>query len=241
MKKARPGGTAKARRTVVLVFGESEHDRRAIRHLVEGLRPDLVGAVETRHQPLVLLKKATPEKARDNAHRIADLVRQEMATRTVLAVLAHEDCDAVEPAHLAVAARIETELENACCPAKAIAVAPAWEIEAWWMAFPEAVGKVVKGWREPDDWIGRNVGTVTDAKERLAHAVQPRPKLPSPPRAYEEHDSIAIAANMVTDALLPSFQAGRRASHARSGTPQHTRSASFEAFRCKVLAIPGRP
>jgi hypothetical protein len=239
-KKLGRGSGAKARRSVVLVFGENEHDTKAIRQLVEGLRPDLVGTIEPRRQPLVLIKNATQEKARDNARRIAEVARQEMAARTVLAVLAHEDCDSVEPAHVAAAARIEAELENARCPGSVIAVAPAWEIEAWWMVFPEAVGKIVKGWRDPDDWIGADVGRVRDAKERLARAVQPRPKPQSPPRDYEERDSIEIASNVVKDGLLPSFADGRRASHAVHGTPRLTRSASFEAFRSKILAIPSR-
>jgi hypothetical protein len=229
------------RRAIVLVFGENEHDTKAIRHLVEGLRPDLKGSVETRRHPLVLIKNAKPDKARDNAQRIAEVARQEMATRTILAVLAHEDCDAVEPAHVAAAARIEVELQNARCPAMAIAVTPAWEIETWWMVFPEAVGKIVRGWRDPDDWIGRDVGAITDAKESLTRAVQPRPKPRSPPRDYEERDSIEIASNVVKDGLLPSFEGGRRASHAMKGTLKLTRSASFEAFRGKILKVPKRP
>jgi hypothetical protein len=245
-KKLDRGSGAKTRRSVVLVFGEDEHDTKAIRHIVEGLRPDLAGTIEPRRYPLVLIKNATQEKARDNAQRIAEVARQEMAARTILAVLAHQDCDSVEPAHVTAADRIEAELHNARCPGRVIAVTPAWEIEAWWMLFPEAVGKIVKGWRDPDDWIGADVGAVRNAKERLARAVQSRPKPRSPPRDYEERDSIQVARNVVEDRLLPSFADGRRASHAMHSTPKLTRSASFEAFRSKILAIPrvddiGRP
>ena len=225
----------------MLVFGESEHDTKAIRHLVEGLRPDLSGIVEHRRQPLVLIKNAEPKNARSNADRIVQVVRQEAAARHVLAVLAHEDCDAVEPAHVAASRRIEDELKSAGCPAVAIAVTPAWETEAWWMVFPEAVGKVVEGWRDPDDWIGRDVGLVKDAKESLAGAVQPRPKPKSSPRDYEEHDSIEIASNVVHDGLLPSFKNGRRESHPVHGRPKLTRSASFELFRAKVLSTIPKP
>lgn len=231
-------GKGQARRNVVLVFGENEHDTKAVRHLVEGLRPDLRGILEPRRQPLVLIKNARPENARSSAERIVSVVRQEMATREVLAVLAHEDCDAQEPAHVTAARRIEDELNRAGCPAVAVAVTPAWEMESWWMIFPEAVGKLVKGWRDPDDWIGTDVGRVTNAKEKLARAVQPRPKPSRHPRAYEEHDSIQIAANVNKDALLRTFEDGRRASHPRNGTPTLTFSASFAAFRAKVLNLP---
>jgi hypothetical protein len=85
------------RRSLVLVFGESAHDRGAICQLTQGLRPDLAGIVEQRRTPLVLIKNAKPEKARTNAQHIAKLVKQETGARNVIAVLAHEDCDAVEP------------------------------------------------------------------------------------------------------------------------------------------------
>jgi hypothetical protein len=224
------------RRPIVLVFGESEHDRRAIKRLVEGLRPDLKGLVEERRQPLVLIKGALPESARSNAERIAGIAKAEARTRKVVAVLAHEDCAALEPEHVRVAEKLEKELSRAGCPNPA-AIAPAWETETWWLIFPEAVGKVVQGWRDPDDWLGRDVGRVEHAKEKLAKAVQPRPPRKSPPRAYHERDSIAIAQNIVADGLLPSFNGGRRSTPHPSGSTRHTHSASFEQFRRKVLAI----
>lgn len=147
-KRSAPGDR---RRSVVLVFGEDEHDRRAIRHLAEGLRSDLAGRVETRRQPLVLIKGVAPAKARSSAQKVAGVASQESAARDVVAVLAHQDCDALEPAHVVAAKRIEDELASAGCPGRAIGVTPAWEIEAWWMIFPDAVGRVVAGWRKPDD------------------------------------------------------------------------------------------
>jgi len=237
MRARKAKASPATRRRLVLVFGENENDRAAIRHLTEGLRPDLKGLVETRRQPLVLIKNATAPNARKSAERIAGLVRQETAAREVLAVLAHEDCDALEPAHQTVAARIEGELAAAGCPAPLIAVTPCWEIEAWWMIFPEAVGKLVERWREPNDWIGRDVGQVRNAKEALARAVQPRGATKSPPRQYEESDSISIAENAARDGLLSSFRDGCRESHHVNGVPKRTRSASFEAFRTKVLGI----
>jgi len=225
------------KRPLVVVFGESENDRRAIVHIVRGLRPDLDRVVEERRQPLVLIKGALPHTARSNAESITAIVRQEAAARDVLAVLAHQDCDALEPAHEAAASKIEAAFVAARCPAPTIGVTPAWEIEAWWMVFPEAVGKTVKGWRNPDDWLGKDVGRVQNAKQKLAEAVQPRPKPARPPRAYEERDSITIAENVARGGLLASFHGGRRATPHSSGTEVHTRSASFERFRQRVLGI----
>ena len=229
----------RGRRALILVFGESEHDRRALVELVRGLRPDLRDLVEERRRPLVLIKGTLPSKARSNAEEIAALARVEQRTRNVLAVLAHEDCDAIEPAHAEVAEKIEAELRAAGCPGEPIGAAPAWETETWWMVFPEAVGKIVEGWRDPDDWLGRDVGRVEWAKEKLAAAVQPRPRpRKGPPRPYEERDSISVARNIVQDDLLRSFADGRRTTPARTGTARvETRSASLERFRTRVLAI----
>lgn len=235
--RAARAGRERSRRPLVLVFGENENDRRAIIRLVCGLRPDLAGRVEERRKPLVMIKDALPQTARKNAVHIAGLTRQETAQRDVLAVLAHQDCDRVEPAHVAIAEKIEREIADAGCPSPAIGVTPAWEIEAWWMIFPEAVGKVVKGWRDPDDWLGKDVGQVADAKQKLTKAVQPRPKSKTPPRDYEEHDSIAIAATVADDGLLQSFEDGHRATQHPSGAKRMTRSGSFDRFRSKVLSI----
>ena len=225
------------RRPVLLVFGESENDRKAIVHLARGLRPDLEAAVEERRHPLVLIKNAKPGTARDNAREIAELARAEAQGRTVLGVLAHEDCDAREPAHITVAMRIEQSLEDAGCPKPVIAVTPAWEIEAWWMVFPEAVGRVVEGWRNPDDWLGKSVGSVTNAKEELARAVRPKASPGRRPREYAEGDSIKIAENIVRDDLLRSFDGTSRRSPGAHGKEVRTESASFGEFRRKLLAI----
>jgi hypothetical protein len=225
----------------VLIFGESEHDRRAIRHLVVALRPDLDGAAEERRSPLVLIKGALPATARDNAAEIAKLARAEASRRDVLAVLAHQDCDALEPAHERVASKLEDTLRTAGCP-NPIAVAPAWEIEAWWLVFPEAVAGVVDGWRSPDDWLGRDVGKVKDAKEALRRAVRPRGKgsQRGRPRDYAERDSIRIAEAIRTAGLLRSFREGVRETPGPGATPRRTRCASLEQVRARILAIPQR-
>lgn len=228
---------SKPQRRVVLVFGEHDHDRRAICRLTMGLRPDLQGQVEPRKTPLVLIKNATPDKAKSNAEKIAKLVKQEGAARTVVAVLAHEDCDAMEPAHVAVADKIEKALGAAGCPGKAIGVTPAWEIEAWWFVFPDAVAPVVKGWRTPDDCLGRDVGKLQNAKEALIKAVRPKDGK-SKPRDYAEADSPQIADNLVSMKLLPSFDAVHRTTEGSGDAKVRTHSASFGAFRAKALALP---
>lgn len=236
-RSAAKQGKAGQRRPLVLVFGESIHDRGAICRLTEGLRPDLTGIVEARRTPLVLIKNAKPDKARTNAQDIAKLVRQETGARNVIAVLAHEDCDAVEPSHVPAAAKIETALAKAGCPGVPIGVTPAWEIEAWWLVFPEAVAPIVEGWREPNDWIGKDVGTVENAKQALTKALRPRGKQRKT-RDYHEADSLEIAHNVVHLKLLSSFGNEHRETRGKGVAVVRTRSQSFGRFRHKLLALP---
>jgi hypothetical protein len=210
-----------------LVFGENDHDRRAIKALIEGLRPDLAGRVHARRQPLCLIKNRPAEDALSEAEKIAAVVHAE---KPVCAVFAHEDCDEVEPAHEALAKRKAAALASAIDdPGCSItAVTPAWEIEAWWFLWPQAVREANPSWREPTDYVGRNVGAITNAKEELRRCVRPRGKKPKPVRDYEEADSPDIAKLAVTLRLLDS--------HRSVGTT----SASFEAFRDGALAVPRR-
>jgi hypothetical protein len=224
------------RRAVIPVFGENDHDRRAIRRLASGLRPDLAKSIEVRRAPLVLIKNTLPRKARANAVEIAKVVAQERAARDVVAVLAHEDCDEMEPAHEGAARRIEAELAAAGCPGVHVAVTPAWETEAWWLLFPEAVAEIVEGWEAPDGWLGTEVGRVADAKEALAKAVRPAGKRKV--RAYHEADSVAIAEKIVELGLLESFAGEHRKTSGKGVASKLTKSASFGAFRAKILALP---
>lgn len=232
-KRAKP---APGSRRLILVFGEDEHDRLAIATLVRALRPGL--RVQPIRQPLVLIKGALPETARQNAEEIAAQARDIAAGGEVLAVLAHQDCDACQPADVAVANRLEEALAAAGCPGTPIGVAPAWEIEAWWMVFPEAVQQVVEGWRAPTGWLGHDVGMVQDAKEALCRALRPVKGVKGKRvRDYEENDSIATAENIVSLGLLASFDGDHRETPGRGTAKQRTKCTSFGAVRRKVLAL----
>lgn len=216
----------------LLVFGEDEHDRKALQQLVEGLRPSFKGCVEVRRRPLVLIKNTEAKKASKNATEIGKVAKQEAALHRIVAVVAHEDCDALEPAHEHVGAKIEAALNAAGSPGTPVAATPAWELETWWMVFPEAVRRVVPTWREPSDWLGKNVGSVANSKEALKRAVRAKGA-----REYEERDSIAIARAIVELGLLSSFDRGRRRTAGKGAAERLTFCASFERFRAKVLAL----
>jgi hypothetical protein len=192
------------RRTVVLVFGEDDNDRESIRILLGALRPDLAERIQTRRHPLVLIKSANLEDVPDRAQQIAKVVAIERVKNDVGCVFAHEDCDEVEPAHDKVAAKIESALKSAGCDAHA--VTPAWEMEAWWFLFPDAVQAASPSWRRPDDHVGKHVGKIRNAKEELKRRVKPPGAKPGF-RGYQESDAPKIAAQVCALGLAEKPQA----------------------------------
>jgi hypothetical protein len=95
----------------VLIFGESDNDREALRELSRALRPDLP-KLEKRSKPLVLVKGRARANAHENIEKIAAVVRAERVRSDVKLVIAHEDCDQIEPAHEQLADEIERLLER---------------------------------------------------------------------------------------------------------------------------------
>lgn len=199
MSRGRKGGKGPARKRkalpkAVLLFGESDNDRRAIKELAEGLRPELRGHVHIRRRPLVLVKGVTPEEL---ARRKTDLGTQVAADRVsfdVRGVLIHEDCDAVEPAHEDVARRYAGEFRDAGY--RVHPVLPAWELEAWWLLWPKALAEYRESWREPTEYRGKHVGKLRDAKQCLEKAVVPKNLKAAERkrfRGYQESDSPGIA------------------------------------------------
>ena len=180
----------------VLLFGESDNDQEALRHLMRALRPDLP-KVEKRRRPLVLVRGRRQADANENVTKIADVVRAESARHDVKLVIAHQDCDDVEPAHELLASQIEEAFAK--LGINSIAAAPAFEIEAWWYLWPEAVMKVNRNWRHPNR-SGQEVGKLEDVKERLRRELRPRTGART--RDYYESDSPKIASIIREDNLV---------------------------------------
>ncbi len=201
---------------VALIFGEDDTDREAIRELVSALRPD-VPPLQKRRAPLVLVRGRGDAEARKVAASIAKVVAAERVRRPVSVVFAHEDADAVEPAHEPLAKRIEGELAAVGVPA--VAVVPAWEMEAWWYLWPAAVAAVNRSWR-PLKRSG-SVGSLENAKESLRRDLRPKTGGKSV-RDYTESDGPRIAAQVRSLGLVHTLSAS---------------SASFVRFRDHVLAV----
>ncbi|WP_257811567.1 hypothetical protein [Burkholderia glumae] len=215
-KKEKSG--RKVRSRAILVFGEDENDRECVRHLVEAIWPE-VPAMKSRRAPLILQKGKNSAEHRKNAFAVAAVVKASKVTLDIVAVMAHQDCDAVEPAHESLSERIERQLTAAGVPL-ACAVTPAWEFESWWYLWPDAVASVNPRWRRLNR-DGQEVGLIVDAKEVLRSELRPRAK-EKPTSDYSESDGPRIASAVRTGKYIDSRKA---------------KSASFLSFRKKILKI----
>jgi hypothetical protein len=183
------------RRNIVVILGESENDTEMIGELFRALRPDFAGTVKPLREPPLLIKNASPGNLPNRASVLAAIVRSEAVTSKVVCVLAHEDCDAVEPAHIALSEKIESLFAGKGI--KAQATTPAWEIEAWLFLWPEASKRYRPRWRRPDSYNGSNVGMLTNAKEKYVRAVRPISAVDrARVRDYRESDSPMIVAKV---------------------------------------------
>ncbi|HWG98788.1 MAG TPA: hypothetical protein VNV66_05580 [Pilimelia sp.] len=190
----------KAPQRVVVILGEDDNDRRSVRILVSGLRPDLDRSVfKPLRKPMALVRNVPPDRLPSQAVRAAALLRAVDVATPIRCVLMHEDADDVEPAHERLIHKIESGYRSLPWPVRA--VVPAWETETRWFLFPDAVQAVRSSWRRPDQYAGRDVGLIRNAKEALRRAVRPTAAKPTFV-GYTEADSVAIAEKIVELGLL---------------------------------------
>ncbi|NYH41348.1 hypothetical protein HNR22_001075 [Micromonospora jinlongensis] len=184
------------RRPLVVVLGEDDNDRQAIRVLVAALRPDIGrGGLKPLRVPPALVRNVPPNRLPRHADKVREILKAFEVATPIRAVLMHEDADDVEPAHEAVSTKIEQTFRSLPWPVHP--VVPAWEIETWWFLFPEAVRQVCPGWRPLSSYAGRDVGQIRNAKQELTRALTPAGARKSTFRAYSEADSVQIAERIV--------------------------------------------
>lgn len=203
----------------VVIFGEDDNDSKALKVLIAALRKDIpAGSLRTLRDPITLVKGVPPRQLRSKASRVSAVLRATDRRGGIRCVFLHEDADEVEPAHLPLIERIEQTYRSLPWPVHA--VVPAWELEAWWFLFPSAVAALHRSWRAPDQYRGKNVGKIQNAKERLRQCVRPASTRSATFRSYVESDSVLIAQKIVELGLL--------------APPWYANSASWLAFLEKV-------
>lgn len=173
----------------VALFAEDPTDYLAIEQLIVALCPSAAGRVVKRRRPLLLAKGAQAAALQKRAAQLAATVRQiEISDGPVTCVFVHEDADAVTPADARRSAEMRAAAHAAdveICP-----VVPAWELEAWWFLFPDAVAAAFPSWKKltPRATVDR----ITDAKEKFRDATTDRRTR----RRYREADGQAIAGKV---------------------------------------------
>lgn len=201
----------------LLVFGENDNDREVLCQLVRALRPDTTARLEKRRDPVIVTKDRDQAKRKKQANTVALQIQRDSTRFDVKAVLIHEDCDAVEPAHEALAQKIEGDHESDAIPV--IAATPAWETEAWLFLWPDAAPMHVKSWARPAR-KGKRVGLIVNAKEEYRKAV--RPAGDKTARAYEESDAPKIV---------------QKAREADLINKPDAKSDSYERFRARLADV----
>lgn len=176
----------------VLVFGEDENDTRTVEQLLLALHPALGSRIITFRRPPLLIKDAKVADLPSRAQRIADLINAERETADVVAVLAHEDCDAVEPANVKLREKIEKAF--ASLGYEVFPVTPAWEMEAWFFLWPDALHDHRPSWKKLTPKPHRNVGMIANAKETLRRELRPGGSAKT--RDYRESDAPEIAGKV---------------------------------------------
>lgn len=183
-RKSRPA----ARQQKVLVFGESENDTHTLASLLRDLLSGTSISIEPRRRPHLLIRDAALSQIPERVAAIAAIVKAEAVDADVVGVVAHEDCDAVEPAHIGLDRKIRTALEP--LGIYVVAAAPAWETETWLMQWPDAFKKHRPSWNSVAKYAGKDVGMIANAKETLRRDLRPKARSV---RDYRESDAPLIA------------------------------------------------
>lgn len=205
---------SRRKRPVVLVYGESLNEARAVKALILALCPALDGQVHARPKPTSLVKDATPDKIRTWMELLARMVKADAKGGEVACVFVHRDADGPDPkSKLAVAT--EKAMSHAGLDGAHAAV-PVRTIEAWWLMFPEALAAVVETWGTNLGNVQRDVDRVPDPVKTLQRATG---KGKQQKRRYEKADSPQVAENVRRLGLVQG---------------QRGRSASFDRFAAQV-------
>ncbi len=175
----------------ILIFGENDNDCHALKNLVEALRPDLA-KIETNKHPMILGKNTHLNKRNTVCQEIARFVAARNVVCEVVSVIAHRDCDQVEPAHKAHRDSLLNDMRASALP-QPVAATPAFEMEAWWFLWPKALAETRACWNaiRPRGQVGK----IVDAKEELRRTLRPKGGTGKCPD-YTESDSRKVAENV---------------------------------------------
>lgn len=179
------GGASQRAHAVVLVFGESINDARAVAHLIEALCPSLKGRVRSLPRPTSLQRSASGTKVAKWLGLLRSAVNA--YRQPVVCVFVHRDADGPDP--LGTVEQTTNAGLRSAGMRYARAVVPVEEIEAWWLLFPAATEALRDSWSGTLSRGARSVDSISDPKRELIR----RTGRDDVRKAYSEADSPSVA------------------------------------------------
>lgn len=179
-----------SKNVLVFVFGEDKNDSAAIGHLIRGILP--AGSnitIRPLRDPPILRNDSAVVKRQAMSEKIFGIVNAFQRSGANVLVVAHRDCDDIEPAHVKATEALEASLRQAGIKF-VVAATPAWEIETWWMLFPEVFPNICSSWSKID-YGSSNVGMISNSKERLARDLRSKSGKRAP--EFREQHGIDVA------------------------------------------------
>jgi hypothetical protein len=159
------------RRPLIVLAGEDTNDRRVLRTLLEAVCPDAQGRI-VEINSVIRLRDAGEAALSQRATKLASLVRARAARERaeVACVFIHEDFDALDsPERDTVRERVQQVLRRN--PSRTYYILAAWEVEAWFLLFPNALSAVSSSWVVPHRYRGVDTGRITDPKRVMKREV----------------------------------------------------------------------
>ncbi|MFE3861744.1 hypothetical protein ACFXPT_15075 [Streptomyces goshikiensis] len=153
--------------SVIIVAGESDNDREALRHLIRALHPDPCPKVEMIKDKIKLAAAIDQLSPRVETIRKNALARAKDCGAELAGVVIHADLDQVaDETYDRVRERVTLQLRKGL-PCKFALALAAVEMEAWLMQFPDAFPKVRSGWTMRPEDCGKDLAYLPNPKEHL--------------------------------------------------------------------------
>ncbi|MFJ4863719.1 hypothetical protein [Streptomyces sp. NPDC088748] len=192
------------RRSVIVVAGEGDYDRKVLQHLIPALHPGQCPEVRMLKKPIRLARAQSQlsprlQKIKQYADALAD-------TAELAGIVIHADLDGVaDDGYERLRRRISEEMRGVFKGTPSALALAAYEIEAWLMLFPDAFPKVRPGWKVREADCRRDLAKLEKAKEHLVKY------LGTP--AYRESDAPAIMQAAVQGGHVSHRPAGKNRSY----------------------------
>lgn len=157
---------SRRRRSVIVVAGEGDYDRKVLQHLVPALHPGECPEVRMLRKPIRLARAHATlhprlQEIKRHAAGIAD-------TAELAGIVIHADLDGVaDDAYITLRRRLREEMNGVFKGTPTALALAAYEIEAWLMLFPGAFTALHPGWKLKEADCRRDLARLEKAKEHL--------------------------------------------------------------------------